>query len=544
MTAPESSVTRFMNKRFEFYYLQRDSGDSWGTLEQSESPAVLTDSFTRRTMDDGGAAHRIVGAAFDETTNSWNYQQLAFVDPSSVDFGFIWRRELSLKLEAEHVAVTGAPTPRHEDRELVHTLVGSTERSQESGSHPMVEETQVYDMRLAYLALIIGGIIVALSFGIRSSFSIFLGPISQEFGYGREVFALALGIQNLVWGVTQPFTAAFGDRFGAFWAIVVGGLFFAAGTVLLAFSSTSEMFHLGVGVLVGVGLSGTGTGIIFGAVNKLFPPEQRSWALGVVGAAGSLGHFLILPVGHEILASFGWNNLALVFGVVILVVIPLGYVFRTAQASVVPGPGTEPSQSIGEAIAKAFAHPSFWFLCIGFFVCGFHVTYIYIHLPAYVVDLGFTAQTGAWALAVVGLANVIGSYSAGVLGGKFSKKYLLSGLYLGRAVIMTGFVLLPPSEILVYVFAGLMGTVWLSTVPLTSGLVGDIYGAKYMGTLFGIVFLCHQIGGFLGGWLGGYMYDTTGSYDMVWWIAVGLGVLSAVVHWPIREEPIGRLTTA
>ncbi|MDG2287032.1 MAG: MFS transporter, partial [Alphaproteobacteria bacterium] len=462
-----------MNKRFEFYYLQRGAGGSWDTLEQSGSAAVLTDRFTTRLAANNGESYRIVGAVFDEAAGRWDYQQLAFVDPPSVDLEIIGRTEA--QSAHEMVAEVNEPALRREDPGPMPLFTRPTESGQESGSRPMAGETQIYDMRLAYLALIIGGVIVALAFGIRSGFSIFLGPISQEFGYGREIFALSLGIQNLVWGVTQPFTSAFGDRFGVFWAVVVGALFFAAGTVSMAFSSTPEMFHLGAGVLVGVGLSGTGTGIIFGAVNQLFPPEKRSWALGVVGAAGSLGHFLILPIGQQILASYGWNILALVLGILVLAIIPMGCVFRKAKPVV--GPGAGPSQSIGEAIRQAFTHPSFWFLCLGFFVCGFHVTYIYIHLPAYVVDLGFTAQTGAWALAVVGLANVVGSYSAGVLGGKFSKKYLLSGLYLGRAVIMAGFVLLPPSEILVYVFAVLMGIVWLSTVPLTSGLVGDIYGA-------------------------------------------------------------------
>jgi predicted MFS family arabinose efflux permease len=528
-----------MSRRFEFYYLQRKSGNVWDTLEQSESAEVMTGGFTNRLADGGPDAFRIVGARFDQAANDWRYEQLAFVDQSGVDLDFFERRDARSRRDAWRNAVSSIPSAE-ETAGAADDGQDRTRRSSGAGWSP--GETQIYDMRLAYMALIMGGIIVALAFGLRSGFSIFLGPISQEFGYGREIFALSLGIQNLVWGVTQPFTSAFADRFGAYRAMLVGTLFFAAGTVSLAYSSTPMMLHLGTGMLVGIGLSGTGTGIVFGAVNQLFPPEKRSWALGVVGAAGSLGHFLILPIGQQILASFGWNTLALVMGAVILAVIPLGLVFRKAKP--ITGPGAGPSQSIGEAIRQAFAHPSFWYLNAGFFVCGFHVMFIYIHLVAYVKDLGFSAQTGAWALAVVGLANVIGSYSAGVLGGRFSKKYLLSGLYLGRAVIIAGFVLLPPSLPLIYIFAVLMGLVWLSTVPLTSGLVGFIYGPKYMSTLFGIVFLFHQIGGFLGGWLGGYMYDTTGSYNVVWWIAVGLGVLSAVLHWPIREEPVRRLAAA
>ena len=528
-----------MSRRFEFYYLQQKSGDVWDTLEQSESVAVTTESFTTRLADGGPDALRIVGASFDEAANDWRYEQLAFVDQSDVELDFFGRNDAPAGRNAWRNAVSSIPP--------AEDVAGSTDIGQDRTTRSGVAgrplgETQIFDMRLAYMALIMGGIIVALSFGLRAGFSLFLGPVSQEFGYGREIFALSLGIQNLVWGVTQPFTSAFADRFGAFRAMVVGAIFFAVGTASLAYSSTPTMLHLGTGVLVGVGLSGTGTGIVFGAVNQLFPPDRRSWALGVVGAAGSLGNFLVLPIGQQILSSFGWNTLALVMGVVILAVIPLGLVFRKAEP--ITGPGAGPSQSIGEAVRQACGHPSFWFLNAGFFVCGFHVTFIYIHLATYVKDLGFSAETGAWALAVVGLANVVGSYSAGVLGGRFSKKYLLSGLYLGRAVIIAGFLLLPPSLPLIYVFAVLMGLVWLSTVPLTSGLVGYIYGPKYMSTLFGIVFLFHQIGGFLGGWLGGYMYDTTGSYGVIWWIAVGLGIFSAVLHWPIREEPVGRFATA
>lgn len=528
-----------MNKRFEFYYLQQKSGDVWDTLEQSESAAVMTDSFADRLADGGLDVVRIVGARFETATNAWTYEQLAFVDQTGVGLDIFDRNDAPGRRDAWRKAVAAIP-PAEDAVGSAETGQDRTKRSSDAG-RPL-GETQTYDMRLAYMALIMGGIIVALSFGLRAGFSIFLEPISQEFGYGREIFALSLGIQNLVWGVTQPFTSAFADRFGAYRAMVVGTIFFAVGTASLAYSSTPAMLHLGTGMLVGIGLSGTGTGIVFGAVNQLFPPEKRSWALGVVGAAGSLGHFLILPIGQQIMASFSWNTLALVMGVVILAVIPLGLVFRKAKP--ITGPGAGPSQSIGEAVRQACAHPSFWYLNAGFFVCGFHVTFIYIHLATYVKDLGFSAQTGAWALAVVGLANVVGSYSAGVLGGRFSKKFLLSGLYLGRAVIIAGFVLLPPSVPLIYIFAILMGFVWLSTVPLTSGLVGHIYGPKYMSTLFGIVFLFHQVGGFLGGWLGGYMYDSTGSYNVVWWIAVGLGVLSAVLHWPIREEPVGRLATA
>jgi MFS family permease len=523
-----------MSKQFEFYYLQRDSGGTWDTLGQSESVAMLTDSFASRLAAGGDGSFRIVGAAFDESVNNWTYEQLAFIDPASVNLNEIVRGGI-----AGAGAVTG-PGDAVADVDVGPQASGlgvpRSETTHATGPETGAAAAQGFDMRFAYLAVILGGAIVGLSFGVRAGFGFFLGPISLEFGFGRETFALSLAIQNLVWGITQPFTGAFADRYGAFKAILVGGICFAGGMFSLAYSSTPEMFHLGSGVLVGLGLSGTGTGILFGAVSRLFPPDKRSWALGVVGAAGSLGTFLVVPGGQFLLDQFGWSVAGTVLGFVVLMVIPLGLIFLKGgnRMSVAAGP----SQSFGEALRQAFGHPSFWFLCTGFFVCGFHVTFIMIHLPSYAVDLGFSAQTGAWALGVVGLANVVGSYSAGVLGGKFSKKYLLSGLYMARAVVIAGFVLLPPSEITIYVFAITMGLVWLSTVPLTGGLVADIYGPRHMSMLFGIVFLSHQVGGFLGGWLGGYMYDATGSYDLIWWVAVGLGVFSAIVHWPIREEPV------
>jgi MFS family permease len=387
-------------------------------------------------------------------------------------------------------------------------------------------------MRLAYLALIMGGAIAALAFGIRSGFGLYLGPISLEFGYGREVFALSLAIQNLVWGVTQPFAGAIADRYGPFKAIAIGAVIYSAGTILLSFSNTPGMFHLSAGVLVGAGLAGTSVGIILGAVGQLFPPEKRSFALGVTGAASSLGQFLIVPAGQALLSTVGWNQSAMILGVLALLMLPLGLVFLKARPK--PSMSDEPDQTMGQALKQAIGLPSFWLLSAGFFVCGFHVAYIAVHLPSFVVDIGLSAEVGAWALGLVGLFNVIGSLLAGYLGGRFPKKYLLSGLYFGRAVLMTGFVLSPPSEALVYVFAATMGLLWLSTVPLTSGLVADIFGPRYMTTLFGIVFLSHQIGGFLGAWLGGYVFDATGSYDIVWWISVGLGVFSGIVHWPIR----------
>lgn len=565
-----------MTKQFEYYYLQRNAGLTWETIEESEAITVLTNGIGDRLTAIGGGEIRIVGASFDDRAEAWSYEQLFFIDPSKIDLGGAAPAGLPVR-HAAAPGSTGGVVDHGEDEmfarlwsmkqpngpERAASETHDTDpsdapanavnaldtggprpelnpRAMAGGSIPR-PAAQGVDMRLAYLALVLGGTIAALSFGIRSGFGLYLGPISLEFGYGREVFALSLAIQNLIWGLTQPFAGAFADRYGPYRAIALGAVFYAGGTMLLSYSSSPEMFHLSSGVLVGIGLAGTSHGIIFSAVSQLFPAERRSWALGITGAAGSLGQFLVVPAGQQLMEAVGWSSSALILGFVSLLIIPMGLVFLKAK----PAQSTDsrPDQTIGEALRGAFAHPSFWLLCAGFFVCGFHVAYIAIHLPSFVVDMGFSAQTGAWALGVVGLANVIGSYSAGVLGGKYPKKYLLSSLYFARAAIMAGFVLLPPSEILVYVFAATMGLVWLSTVPLTGGLVADIYGPRYMSTLFGIVFLCHQLGGFTGAWLGGYMFDTTGSYEVVWWISVGLGIFSGMVHWPIRPLPETRMAT-
>ena len=475
---------------FEHYFLQRKIDGQWQTLSRQTAPEPLEAQATERLRSDAAVAWRIVGAAFDETDARWSYAQVFHLSRPAA-----------------------APAP-----------------------------VMTPSQRLAFVALILGGLIAAVSFGVRGGFGLYLGPISLDFGVGREVFALSIALQNLVWGVTQPFFGAFADRYGPFRAIMIGGVFYAAGIVLMAESTSPAMLHFSTGFLVAIGLSGTSFGIIFGAVAQLFPPERRSWALGIVGAAGSLGQFLIVPFTQTLLDNLGWNTSMLFTAVLVLMMIPMGLVFLKTRP--VPQEDAPRDQTMREALSEACRHPSFWFLVMGFFVCGFHVAYISVHLPSYVVDLGLAAQTGAWALGLVGLCNVIGSYLAGVAGGRFSKKYLLSALYLGRAIVMAGFVLLPPSEAMVYVFAVAMGFLWLSTVPLTSGLVAYIYGPRYMGMLFGIVFFSHQIGGFLGAWLGGYAYDTLGSYELVWWISIGLGVLSSLVHWPIRERPVAQLAPA
>ena len=381
-------------------------------------------------------------------------------------------------------------------------------------------------------------LLLFLSFGTRATFGLFLPPVSADLGWGREVFALAIAIQNIVVGAAQPFVSAYADRYGTGRTVVIGGLTYAAGLWMMANASNPADAYLGLGLLVGLGLSGTSFAIVFAAVGRVTPERHRSFALGATGSIGSVGQFAMVPLGQGFLDAYGWSTVLLILSAAILVSLALAGVLRgrpEEQAS---------AQSLGEALREARDHNGYRLLTGGFFVCGFHVAYVGTHFPAYVTDKGLPAEYGAWALGLVGLFNVIGSFVAGYLGGRFSKRRILSYLYAARALLFTAFVLLPTTEVTVLVFGATMGLLWLSTVPVTSALVAQIFGARYMGTLFAIVFFSHQMGSFLGAWLGGYVFDLTGSYDMVWWIAVALGVMSAALHWPIDERPVGRLRPA
>jgi MFS family permease len=516
-----------MKQIFEYFYLQIDTKGGWETLDESNSMTGLTDNLSEKTSSISNGKIRIVGASFDKKENAWSYKQLFFA---------------ASKEQLNKKAIKSVAETINAKQEKKDGFEKNIEEVDVIKFNTSDVENKSFIPRSAYIVLVVAGLIGALGFGIRGGFGIFLGPISTEFGFGREVFSLSIAIQNLVWGFSQPFVGAFADRFGAFKAIVIGTIFYSAGMFFLSISTTAEALHLSAGLLVGIGLAGTATGIIMPAVAKVFPAEKRSWVLGVVGASSSFGSFAILPIGQHFITTTGWSNTSIIIGIIILIMIPLAMVFvrSTPQKTV----ELESKSTLRDALSEAFSHPSFWFLCGGFFVCGFHVVFIATHLPSYVVDLGFSATTGAWALAIIGLANVVGGYSAGVLGGKYSKKYLLSGLYFGRSLVMIGFILLPPSELGIYIFAVVMGLFWLSTVPLTSGLVADMYGVRHMSTLFGLVFFSHQLGAFLGGWLGGYFYDSTGSYNIVWWISVVLGIISALAHWPIKPLPQRQLTPA
>jgi predicted MFS family arabinose efflux permease len=389
----------------------------------------------------------------------------------------------------------------------------------------------VTNWRTPAVVLACGSIILMLSLGTRQSFGLFLQPMSTDLGWGRETFAFALALQNLVWGLAQPFAGMIADKFGAARIIVAAGVLYAAGLALMAYSDTGFAFNVSAGILVGLGLSGSAFGIVMGFVGRTFPPEKRSMALGIVGAGGSFGQFIMLPYGQALISQFGWSSALLVLAVSSFLIVPLAAAL--AGNSRTPG---RSGQSMTAAIHEAATHRGFWYLTTAFLVCGFQTIFIMVHLPAYLVDRGMAPAQGMIALALVGFFNIIGSYLCGFLGGHFSKKYLLSWIYGIRSVAILIFIALPLSQWSTWIFAAVMGITWLGTVPLTNGLVAQIFGVKYLSTLFSISFLGHQVGSFLGAWYGGYMFDATGSYMVVWMVAVALGVLACVLCLPIDER--------
>lgn len=383
------------------------------------------------------------------------------------------------------------------------------------------------------LVLVCAGMVLGISLGFRQALGLFLTPITAEAGVGRETFALGMGLMNLVWGLGAPFAGAVTDRYGAGWVTVIGAVLYAAGLAVLTVSGDGGQMIAG-GVLVGLGLSATGFTVVLGTVGRVVPEAQRSAALGLVAAGGSVGQFMALPYTYALIAGFGWSFALLALAASALIMAPLAYGLAEK-----PAPASNaPRQKMSAAFSEALCVPSYWLLNAGFFVCGFHLAFIGVHFPAFLQDEGFGPGLATVALSVVGLANIVGSYGFGVLGGHYSKKNLLSLLYLGRAVAILVFIALPITDLTVLLFSGVMGLLWLGTVPLTSGLVAEMFGTRYMATLFGLVFLGHQFGGFLGAWLGGVAFDTFGTYDAMWWISIALGVISALLHWPIAERPV------
>jgi predicted MFS family arabinose efflux permease len=378
--------------------------------------------------------------------------------------------------------------------------------------------------------------VLMLSIGTRQTFGLFLPPMTLDLGWTRETFGFAIALQNIVWGLGQPFAGAIADKFGAARVVVIGGIFYALGLALMAYSTTAIAFDLSAGILVGLGLSGSGFGVVMGVVGRTALPEKRSAALGLVGAGGSFGQFAMLPYAQSLISHAGWLSALLVLAAGSAVIIPL--------AAALAGRNTAAhtsNQSLSAAIREAAAHKGYWFLTISFLVCGFQTIFIMIHLPAYLVDQGLSPTAGMTALALIGFFNIVGSYGCGLLGGRYSKKKLLMWLYSLRAVAIALFIALPLSTYTVWGFGITMGITWLGTVPLTNGLVAQIFGVKYLSTLFSIAFLGHQIGSFLGAWYGGLMFDLTGSYTTVWIFCVVLSVVAAALCVPIDERDVTAL---
>ncbi len=385
--------------------------------------------------------------------------------------------------------------------------------------------------------LLCGAAIVTLSMGIRHGFGLYLQPITMDRGWTRETFAFALAVQNLAWGLAGPFAGALADRFGAFRVLLVGGLLYALGLVVMASASAGLAFLGGTGLLLGMAQAGTTYAVVYGVIARQVAPEKRSWAMGVTAAAGSFGQFLMVPTQSWLIGGWGWQSSLIILGCLSLAILPLAFGLREPAAA--PS-AAQHRQSLGGALREAFGYRSFQLLMAGYFVCGFQVVFIGVHLPSYLQDEGLQPAVATTALALIGLFNVVGTYAAGVIGQRWSKPHLLAGIYTLRSVVIIAFLAVPTTPTSVYLFASTMGVLWLSTVPPTNAVIAQIFGVQYMSMLGGFVFLSHQIGSFIGAWAGGRLYDATGSYDLVWWIAIALGVFAALVNLPVRETPIPR----
>jgi MFS family permease len=393
--------------------------------------------------------------------------------------------------------------------------------------------------RTPLVIIICGCAIALLSFGPRSSFGFFVQPMSREFAWGRDVFGLALAFQNLLWGLGQPIAGAIADRFGSLRVILVGALLYAAGLVLMRYAATPLSLDIGAGVLIGFGLSGCSFNLVLSAFSKLLPPERRGVALGAGTAAGSFGQFLFAPFGVAMIDNFGWQTALLVFAGLMLLIVPLSLALSTPPVASdhVPAPD---EQSFKTALAEAFGHRSYVLLVLGFFTCGFQLAFITVHLPAYLVDRGIPASTGGWVIAAIGLFNIVGSLGVGWLQNIFAKRYILSVIYLIRAISIVAFISFPISATSAILFGAVSGLTWLSTVPPTSALVALMFGTRWFATLYGFAFVSHQVGGFLGVLLGGIVFEKFGSYTSIWWLSALFGVLSALINLPIVEAPVAR----
>lgn len=385
--------------------------------------------------------------------------------------------------------------------------------------------------------LLCGALIVTLSMGIRHGFGLWLQPITQEQGWTRQTFSFAIAIQNLSWGVMGVFAGMLADKLGAFRVLLIGAALYAVGLAGMALSPTPLLFAMTAGVLIGAAQAGTTYAVVYGVIGRQIPAERRSWAMGVAAAAGSFGQFLMVPIEGQLIASFGWHTALLVLAALVLLIVPLAFGLREPRQA---SNAVRREQTILQAVGEAFRYPSFGLLMAGYFVCGFQVVFIGVHMPSYLRDKGLSPEVASYALALIGLFNVFGTYTAGVLGQRLAKRKILAAIYLGRAIAIAVFLLVPLSPLSVYVFAAVIGSLWLSTVPVTNALVAQIFGVAHLSMLSGFIFLGHQVGSFMGVWLGGYLYDRNGSYDIVWYISIALGVGAALINLPVKERAIVR----
>ena len=413
--------------------------------------------------------------------------------------------------------------------------------------------------------MLAGCLISLIGFGPRSALGFFLTPLSQAHGWGREVFALSVAVQTLLYGAAQPFSGAIADRFGTVRVIIAGTLLYAAGLFMMAHATTPGMLYLSSGVLIGFGLSGCSFNLVISSFGKLLPESWRSLAFGAGTASGSFGQFLFSPLGVSLIDVFGWQRALEIFAALLLLMIPLAFAISTPRSDApqtsAPAPrtndasqtsprglgglsGAMPTQSYRQALAEALGHRSYILLVLGFFTCGFQLGFVTLHLPSYLIDRGLSAQVGGWTLAVIGLFNIVGAMLSGWLGGRLPKRYILAVIYFARALAVVFLITLPASPAVALIYGAMTGLLWLSSVPPTAGLVAVMFGTRWMAMLFGIAFFSHQVGGFLGIYLGGALFERTGSYDIVWWLGVLFGVLSAVINLPIVEKPVARLAPA
>jgi MFS family permease len=409
---------------------------------------------------------------------------------------------------------------------------------------PALEHTSTVSRsswRTPLVVVICGCLIAVLTFGPRSTFGFFMQPMSKEFAWGRDVFAFAFALQNLLWGIGQPFAGAIADRFGTIRVIAIGGLMYAAGLALMRYSDTPLALNATVGVLIGFGLAGCSFNLVVSAFAKIVPPSWRAVALGAGTAAGSFGQFLFAPFGVALLDNFGWQTTLTIFALLMLLVVPLAFALATPKAeSSTAGASAPDQQSIKQALSEAFGHRSYVLLVLGFFTCGFQLAFVTAHLPAYLIDRGLDASVGGWVIATIGLFNIAGSLGVGWVAKYVPMRFILSAIYFTRALSILAFISFPITPATAIVFGIVTGVTWLSTVPPTSALVALMFGTRWLATLYGFAFFSHQVGGFLGVWLGGIVFEATGSYNPVWYLSIFFGVASALINLPIVEKPVER----